>query len=366
MERNEKERVVAELAERLRTSDTLIVADYRGLDVNAIDAVRTELLKHGARFSVVKNTLTKRAAEVAGVEALNDFLEGPTAIAFVGDGDMVAVAKTLNDTAKETKLLELKGAILEGSPITAEQVADLAALPPTEVLRGQIVGAIVGPLNAIVGIFNAPLRDFVGVLDARVAQLREQGDTSEAAEPETPEPAAEPETPEPRRSRSRSPRPRPRLRRRHRQRRKQRQRHPRKPKIKRPRRVEMATDTAKLVEQLGKMTVLELVELKDKLEEEWGVTAAAPVAVAAPGAVAAGDGAAAAEEQSEFDVVLHAAGDKKIQVIKVVRAITGLGLKEAKDLVDGAPNAVKEGAARDEADSIKAQLEEAGATVEVK
>ena len=130
----------------------------------------------------------------------------------------------------------------------------------------------------------------------------------------------------------------------------------------------MATDTAKLVDQLGKMTVLELVELKNKLEEEWGVTAAAPVAVAAPGAaVAGGDGAAAAEEeQTAFDVVLSGAGDKKIQVIKVVRAITNLGLKEAKDLVDGAPNAVKEGVTREEADSIKAQLEEAGATAEIK
>jgi large subunit ribosomal protein L7/L12 len=130
----------------------------------------------------------------------------------------------------------------------------------------------------------------------------------------------------------------------------------------------MATDTAKLVEQLGKMTVLELVELKNQLEEEWGVTAAAPVAVAAPGAApaAGGDGAAAAEEQTSFDVVLAGAGDKKIQVIKVVRAITGLGLKEAKDLVDSAPKPVKEGVDREEADSIKGQLEEAGATVEVK
>src|ERR671933_563037 len=125
----------------------------------------------------------------------------------------------------------------------------------------------------------------------------------------------------------------------------------------------MATDTGKLVEQLGKMSVLELVELKNKLEEEWGVTAAAPVAVAAPGApaagAAAGDGAAA-EEQAEVDVVLTDAGEKKIQVIKVVRAITGLGLKEAKDLVDGAPNPIKEGVARDEEDSIRSQLEEAG------
>jgi large subunit ribosomal protein L7/L12 len=126
------------------------------------------------------------------------------------------------------------------------------------------------------------------------------------------------------------------------------------------------TDTDKIVEQLGGMTVLELVELKNKLEEEWGVTAAAPVAVAAPGAApAAGGDGAAAEEKTAFDVVLSNAGGQKIQVIKVVRAVTGLGLKEAKDLVDGAPNPVKEGVPQDEADSIKAQLEEAGATVEV-
>jgi large subunit ribosomal protein L7/L12 len=130
----------------------------------------------------------------------------------------------------------------------------------------------------------------------------------------------------------------------------------------------MATDTAKVLETLGKMTVLELVELKKAIEEEWGVTAAAPVAVAAPGAVAAGgDGAAAAEEEKDsFDVVLTAAGDKKIQVIKVVRAVTGLGLKEAKDLVDGAPGTVKESAAKDEAEKIKMELEEAGASVELK
>src|SRR5205807_4890627 len=124
------------------------------------------------------------------------------------------------------------------------------------------------------------------------------------------------------------------------------------------------TDTDKLVQELGGMTVLDLVELKNKLEEEWGVTAAAPVAVAA--AAPGGDGAAAEEEQSAFDVVLTEAGGQKIQVIKVVRAVTGLGLKEAKDLVDGAPNPVKEGVAKEEADTIKGQLEEAGATVELK
>ncbi|HKI22719.1 MAG TPA: 50S ribosomal protein L7/L12 [Gaiellaceae bacterium] len=126
------------------------------------------------------------------------------------------------------------------------------------------------------------------------------------------------------------------------------------------------TDTDKVVEQLGGMTVLELVELKNKLEEEWGVTAAAPMAVAAPAAAGGGGDGAVAEEKTEFDVVLEGAGGQKIQVIKVVRAVTGLGLKEAKDLVDGAPNPVKEGVPQEEADSIKAQLEEAGATVAVK
>ena len=127
-----------------------------------------------------------------------------------------------------------------------------------------------------------------------------------------------------------------------------------------------ATGVDKLFDELGKMTVLELVDLKKKIEDEWGITAAAPVAVAAAGGGAPAGGGEAAEEQSAFDVVLTGAGDKKIQVIKVVRAITGLGLKEAKDLVDGAPGPVKEGINREEADSIKAQLEEAGAGVEVK
>jgi len=128
----------------------------------------------------------------------------------------------------------------------------------------------------------------------------------------------------------------------------------------------MATDVKGVLDTLGKMTVLELVELKNAIEEEWGVTAAAPVAVAAAAPAAGGDGAAAEEEKDSFDVVITGAGDKKIQVIKVVRSVTSLGLKEAKDLVDGAPGTVREAVAKDEAESIKAQLEEAGATVELK
>jgi len=188
--KRDKERVVAELAERLRASDTLIVADYRGLTMSEIDGVRSELLRHGARFSVVKNTLTKRAAEQAGVPSIVELLEGPTAIAFVLEGDMVAVAKTLNDTARQTKVLSLKGGLLQGQPVSAEEVQKLAALPPADVLQSQVLGAVIGPLNAIVGLFTAPLRDLVGVLDARITQLQEQGETVEAS---APEPEAVPE-----------------------------------------------------------------------------------------------------------------------------------------------------------------------------
>jgi large subunit ribosomal protein L10 len=175
MLKEDKERVVAELVERLRTAETLIVADYRGLSMTEIDNLRGELLKHGARFSVVKNTLTRRAAEAAGVDALLALLEGPTAIAFLeADGDPVAVAKALNETARTTRVLAVRGGVLEGSPIGADDVANLAKLPPAEVLHGQVVSAIAAPLTTVVGLFTAPVRDLVGVLDARIRQLQAQ------------------------------------------------------------------------------------------------------------------------------------------------------------------------------------------------
>ena len=176
MLKREKERVVSELVERLRASPTLLVADYRGLTMPEIDALRTELLRHGARFSVVKNTLTRRAAEEAGVQALLDLLEGPTAIAFIeADGDPVAVAKVLNAAARTNDVLVLRGGVLEGGTISEADVRNLATLPPVDVLRGQLVSAVAGPLIMIVGLFTAPLREFVGVIDARIRQLEEQG-----------------------------------------------------------------------------------------------------------------------------------------------------------------------------------------------
>jgi large subunit ribosomal protein L10 len=190
VQKEDKQKVVADLTDRLKSSETLIVADYRGLTMPQIDDLRSELLKHGAKFTVVKNTLTRRAAEAAGADALLALLEGPTAIAFLeADGDPVAVAKAIGATSRETKVLAVRGGILDGRPITAEEIETLAKLPPLEQLRGQVVGAIAAPLYAIVGLFNAPLRNLVGLIDARIEQLG-----GEAATPETP--AEAPEQPE--------------------------------------------------------------------------------------------------------------------------------------------------------------------------
>jgi large subunit ribosomal protein L10 len=198
MLKSDKERLVAELTDRLRETGTLLVADYRGLTVTEIDDLRTQLLQHGARFRVVKNTLTRRAAEAAGTEALLTLLDGPTAIAFLeSDGDPVAVAKALRDVARTGRLLVIRGGILDGVAITADEVEELAKLPPADVLRGQLVGALAGPLQ-VVGLFAAPMRELVGVLDARIRQLEEAGETVEEPEP-APEPKAEaaPEEPAP-------------------------------------------------------------------------------------------------------------------------------------------------------------------------
>jgi large subunit ribosomal protein L10 len=196
MLKSDKEQLVAELTDRLRETNTLLVADYRGLTVTEIDGLRTQLLEHGARLRVVKNTLTRRAAEAAGADALLALLDGPTAIAFLeSDGDPVAVAKALSDIARTGRVLVIRGGILDGAAISAEDVEQLAKLPPADVLRGQIVGALTGPLQ-VVGLFAAPMRDFVGVLDARIRQLEEAGETAEEPEPVA-EASAEPATAEP-------------------------------------------------------------------------------------------------------------------------------------------------------------------------
>jgi large subunit ribosomal protein L10 len=209
MQRPEKEAIVAELTERLRTTDTLIVADYRGLSVKEVDELRTKLIEQGAGFTIVKNSLTLRAAEAPGADALLTLLDGPTAIAFLeADGDPVAVAKALADSARTTKILAVRGGVLQGRTITAEDVEELAKLPPADVLRGQVLGAVTAPLYAIVGLFTAPLQNLHGLIEARIEQLGGEVEAPEAAAepeaapeaaPEDPEPVAEapPEEPEP-------------------------------------------------------------------------------------------------------------------------------------------------------------------------
>jgi large subunit ribosomal protein L10 len=192
MLRSEKERIVAQLAERLRSAETLMVADYRGLTMPQIDELRSRLLEAGARFTVVKNTLTKLAAEEAGTNDVLELIEGPTAIAFLeAGGDPAAVAKVLNEAARASNVLVIRGGLLEGELVDDEAIKRLATLPSTELLRAQLAGAVAAPLTTVVGLFTAPLRELVGVLDARIRQLEERGEAGE--EPAAEEPQAEPE-----------------------------------------------------------------------------------------------------------------------------------------------------------------------------
>ena len=200
MLRQDKERIVSELAERLKGSQNLLVADYRGLTMPEIDELRSKLLETGARFSVVKNTLTRLAAEQAGIKELLELIDGPTAIAFIdADGDPAAAAKILNDTARAHDVLVIRGGLLEGDTVSDVEIKRLATLPPAEVLRAQFAGTVAAPLTTIVGLFTAPLRDLVNVIDARITQLQEQGDSLPEPEAEAPaeEPTAEAETSEP-------------------------------------------------------------------------------------------------------------------------------------------------------------------------
>ena len=187
MQKEDKERVIADLTEKLRSSETMIVADYRGLTMPQIDALRGKLIENGAKFTVVKNTLTRRAAEAAGADALLALLEGPSAIAFVeAEGDAVAVAKALADSARDTKVLAIRGGVMQGRVISGSDVEELAKLPPLDVLRGQVIGAIIAPLSSLIGLVNAPLQNLYGLIDARIEQLEAQGQGQGA-------PATEPE-----------------------------------------------------------------------------------------------------------------------------------------------------------------------------
>ena len=309
--RAQKEQMVNDLADKLSRSQLVIVTDYRGLTVTEMSALRGRLRQAGAEYQVAKNTLTRFAAKQAGLDGLVDDLVGPSAIAF-GYEDPAALAKSLQEylRASRTSPLVVKGGILGDRRVTADEIGRIADLPSREIVLGQTLGSVVAPLTSFLMVITAPLQNLFGVLEARRQQLEESGATQEGT----------------------------------------------------------GVANEELIASIEKMSVLDLVELKKALEDRWGVTAAVAMA---PAAAAAGDGggaaaAAPAEEQTEFDVVLTNFGANKINVIKAVRELTSLGLKEAKDLVEAAPKAVKEGVPKEEAEAAAAKLREAGATVDVK
>jgi large subunit ribosomal protein L7/L12 len=308
--RSEKDSAIDALVERLARAEIAILTEYRGLSVAELQDLRGRLRPAGVEYVVAKNTLTRFAAERTGRTGIVDDLVGPTAIAF--GADPVATAKALQDYTRVNRTFLLKAALLGDRRIDPKEVEQLASLPPVEQLRARLFGMIVSPLQSTVSILSAPLAGLARILDARRTLLEADGDAADGGG-------------------------------------------------------ENMAQVDDLVKNLSDLKVLDLAALVKRLEEEWGVSAAA---VAAPAAVAAGggDGAAAAapaEAQTEFDVVLKDFGAKKIEVIKVVRELTNLGLKEAKDLVEAAPKPVLEGVAKDAADAAAGKLRDAGATVDV-
>lgn len=310
MKKEQKSAVVSDLHEKFARARLAVVTECGGMPVNQVTQLRHKLRDAQAELKVVKNSLAARAAEGTALLPVVSLFKGQVAVV-IGYDDPVLPAKILRDFIKHEKCDEKilwRGGVIEGKTLEPAQLIATADLPSKEVLLSMLLSAMQGPLRGMAGVLQGILRGFAAVLLAIQDKKKGEG--------------------------------------------------------------EMAATEAKLSKEdiLGaveSMTVLELSELVKGFEEKFGVTAAAPVAVAAP---AAGDaGAQAAEEKDAFDVVLAGVpADKKIQIIKVVREITGLGLKEAKDLVEGAPKAVKEGAAKDEAETVKKKLTDVGATVEVK
>lgn len=303
----QKEKQVEELKDKFNRALGIVQAEYRGITAGAMDELRSGLRKEKVEFKVVKNRIAKIAAKGTPAEGMSDHFKGPSSFAFSYDS-AVSPARLISNFAKKEKLLKILGGMAEGDYLDAKQVKAIGALPEKEVLLSMFLSILLGSQKNFVSLLNGALRKFVYLLVA-LKELREKNPESIGGE-EMPDVSQE--------------------------------------------------DVKKF---LNNLSVLKLVELTKELEDEWGVTAAAAVAaVAAP----AGGGAVEAEEQTEFTVILTAAGDKKIQAIKAVREATGLGLKEAKAVVDAAPKAVKEKISKEEAEALKANLESAGATVEIK
>ena len=321
-----KRETVAELREELASSRTLIVSEYRGLKVKEIAEIRRALRKQDVTLSRRQEPADAHRRRGSVGEALGPLLTGPTAIAFGNDEAGTAKA-VLDATRPYNRIVQITGGVLGDPAIDADGVTRLAALPSREVLLAQLAGAMQAPVATLAGLFAAPLRN-LGYALQQVADQKAAAPTARSR----PSPTTHPTRP----ARQGD--------------------HP------------MAPDPGPAARGDRQDDRPRAVRVHQAFEERFGVTAAAPVAAAAAPAAGGGaaEAAAAAEEQTEFTATLTEIGPNKIPVIKVVRELTGLGLKEAKDLVDAAPKAVKEGVARDEAEKIKAALEEQGAKVEIK
>lgn len=303
-----KEEVVAQLRHKVETANATFLTEFTGLPMAALTRFRKQMRDAGGELAVVKNTLMRLATQGTPVK-LDEFLTGPSAAVFVYS-DPVTVAKALAAVMKDYKNVHLKGGFFEGQTYPGAQVRALADLPTREQLQAQVVGTFMGPLFGFVGTLNGVAANFVFTLQAIADQRREQGESAEGES-------------------------------------------------------DMAS-TEELIDQVGNMTVFQLVELTKALQDKFGVSAAMPVAAAPAAGAAAAEAAPAEEVKSSFDVILASVGDKKIQVIKAIREITNLGLADAKTFVESAPVKVKEGVNKEEAEAIRAKLEEQGAAVEIK
>ncbi|MCS6286943.1 MAG: 50S ribosomal protein L7/L12 [Nitrospira sp.] len=310
MKKDLKAPAVAELAEIFGRARIAILTESVGLPVNQVTELRKQLRGVKAEYRIMKNTLAIRASEGTGLAGLKAHLKGPTGMV-IGYDDPVLPAKILRDwigAEKREEKIKVTVGVLEGKLVQAADLAAIAKLPKKEVLIAMLLSAMQGPIRGVVYTLSAVLSKFVRVVAAIQDKKKGEGDMSATTTKLTQE---------------------------------------------------------ELIKAIEGMSVLDLAELVKGLETRFGVTAAAPVAVAA--APAAGGAVAAAEEKTSFDVILVAApADKKIQIIKVVRELTSLGLKEAKDLVEGAPKPVKTGATKEESDTMKKKLEESGAKIEIK
>ncbi len=311
MKKEEKVTAIAELAEKFGRARLAILTECVGLPVNQVTELRKQLRGVKAEYRIIKNTLAARAAEGTALAGLKAHLKGPTGVV-IGYDDPVLPTKILKDfigAEKREEKIRMTAGVLEGKILQPDELTAVAKLPKKEVLIAMLLSAMQGPIRGVVYTLSAVLSKFVRVIAAIQDKRKGEGDM----------PATEGKL-----------------------------------------------SQEELIKAIESMSVLDLAELVKGLETRFGVTAAAPVAIAA--APGGGGGAAApAEEKTAFDVVLASApADKKIQIIKVVRELTSLGLKEAKDLVEGAPKPIKTGVAKEEADTIKKKLEESGAKVEVK